>query len=80
MIHTFIFDVDGTIVDTEDSIFRGLNDVLLEHAGRPATPEDMRTIFGIPGMEGLQSLGFTAEQAADAHPKWVRSRKHMRTA
>ena len=38
MIHTFIFDVDGTIVDTEDSIFRGLDDVLQEHAGRPATP------------------------------------------
>ncbi|NCB66657.1 MAG: HAD family hydrolase, partial [Bacilli bacterium] len=30
MIHTFIFDVDGTIVDTEDSIFRGLDDILQE--------------------------------------------------
>ena len=70
MIHTFIFDVDGTIVDTEDSIFRGLDDILREHAGRPATQEDMRTIFGIPGMEGLQSLGFTPEEAADLHPKW----------
>ena len=70
MIHTFIFDVDGTIVDTEDSIFRGLDDILQEHAGRPATQEDMRKIFGIPGMEGLQHLGFTPEQAADLHPKW----------
>ena len=70
MIHTFIFDVDGTIVDTEDSIFRGLDDILQEHAGRPATQEDMRKIFGIPGMEGLQHLGFTPEEAAALHPKW----------
>lgn len=70
MIHTFIFDVDGTIVDTEDSIFRGLDDILQEHAGRPATQEDMRKIFGIPGMEGLQYLGFTPEEAAALHPKW----------
>lgn len=70
MIHTFIFDVDGTIVDTEDSIFRGLDDILQEHAGRPATQEDMRKIFGIPGMEGLQYLGFTPEEAANLHPKW----------
>jgi HAD superfamily hydrolase (TIGR01549 family) len=70
MIHTFIFDVDGTIVDTEASIFKGLDAVLRKYAGREATPEDMRAVFGRPGMEGLQSLGFTPEEAAKLHPKW----------
>jgi len=80
MIQTFIFDIDGTIIDTEKSIFIGLDNILTEHVGRRATKEDMRKVFGIPGIEGLISLGFTREEAIELHPKWSAiSRKNLDT-
>ncbi|CZQ80067.1 Hypothetical protein Tpal_32 [Trichococcus palustris] len=80
MIQTFIFDIDGTIIDTEQSIFIGLDKILIKHAGRRATKEDMLKVFGIPGIKGLIALGFTHEEATDLHPKWSAiSREHIDT-
>lgn len=55
MYRCFIFDVDGTIIDTEEAILKSLQKALREE-GREHTVEELRKILGIPGIEGLRLL------------------------
>lgn len=71
MLKTIIFDIDGTIIDTEEAIFKGLDTLLQEYSNRNAQKEDMRKVFGIPGVDGLISLGYPKEEAVGMHRKWA---------
>jgi len=50
-----IFDVDGTILDTEKSILKSLQKVL-EDEGETNSPNELRFALGIPGKDALKKL------------------------
>ncbi|MBU0443849.1 MULTISPECIES: HAD family hydrolase [Bacillaceae] len=67
MFKNIIFDVDGTILDTEKAILKSLQKVLKEE-GKDYQLEDLRFALGIPGIETLKKLNVTDLERV--HPKW----------
>lgn len=67
MFKYVIFDVDGTILDTEKAILKSLQKVLKEE-GRDYQLEDLRFALGIPGIETLRILNVTDLERV--HSKW----------
>ncbi len=52
-----IFDIDGTMLDTEYAILHSLQDTVLDIAGRKPEIEDLTFALGIPGEVALEQLG-----------------------
>jgi len=65
-----IFDVDGTILDTENAILKSLQKVLHEE-GKDYPLEDLRFALGIPGIETLKKLNVTDPERV--HPMWSKT-------
>lgn len=63
MKDTIIFDVDGTLLDTERAQLKALKQVLAQH-GQQYSLDDLRVIFGVPGKEALNRLGVKDVDAA----------------
>lgn len=53
-----IFDIDGTLLDTEDAVLLSLKDVIEENKNQPADINTLRFALGIPGPDALRRLGF----------------------
>ncbi len=53
-----IFDIDGTLLDTEDAVLLSLKDVIEENKNQPADINTLRFALGIPGPDALCRLGF----------------------
>lgn len=51
-----VFDVDGTLIDSEYSILAALVDTLKEINGKDYTIDELRYVLGIPGAETLKLL------------------------
>ena len=45
----FIFDLDGTLFDSEMQIFRALNDCRVETGNLPLSKESLKKLIGLPG-------------------------------
>ncbi|MDR4176493.1 HAD hydrolase-like protein, partial [Bacillus thuringiensis] len=56
MITSLVFDVDGTILDTEKAILKSLQKVLKEELKEDYALQDLRFALGIPGKETLKKL------------------------
>ena len=67
MFKYVIFDVDGTILDTEKAILKSLQKVLKEEE-KDYQLEDLRFALGIPGIETLKKLNVTDLERV--HSKW----------
>ncbi|WJY28304.1 MULTISPECIES: HAD family hydrolase [Sporosarcina] len=65
MYKAVIFDVDGTLIDTEQSILQSLQHVLKEE-GLSYEQEDLRFALGIPGKETLARLGIEDSERVQA--------------
>ena len=70
MFKYVIFDVDGTILDTEKAILKSLQKVLKEE-GQDYQQEDLRFALGIPGDATLQRLGIPDIERVS--PKWSKT-------
>lgn len=57
MYECIIFDVDGTLIDSEEAVLNSLKIVLKEELGRSFSSEELSFAFGIPGDEPLRKLG-----------------------
>lgn len=68
MFKAFIFDVDGTLIDTELAMLNSLQRTLLEEKGIEKTHEDLRFILGIPGKDTLRIMGL--EPVEELHDIW----------
>lgn len=69
MYSCFIFDIDGTLIDTEKPILLGLQQALKTVANRDYEISELTFAFGIPGRETLKQLGVPEPQAV--HKQWL---------
>lgn len=53
---TVLFDLDGTLIDTNELILRSFAHTSQVHLGRPWTKEELLPYFGLPLREQLQRL------------------------
>ena len=70
MFKYVIFDVDGTILDTEKAILKSLQKVLKEES-KDYQLEDLRFALGIPGKDTLRRLNIIDVERV--HPKWSKT-------
>ncbi|MCT6816007.1 MAG: HAD family hydrolase, partial [Lysinibacillus fusiformis] len=56
MLQAIIFDVDGTILDTEQAILQSLQRTLREETAKEYALDELRFALGIPGKDTLQQL------------------------
>ncbi len=52
-----VFDVDGTLIDTEYAVLHSLQDTILEVTGKKVGLEELTFSLGITGSDGLTQLG-----------------------
>lgn len=52
-----IFDVDGTIIDTEYVVLKSLQETLSKEEGIEKDWNELHAIFGVPGRRALERLG-----------------------
>jgi HAD superfamily hydrolase (TIGR01549 family) len=57
MFQCVIFDVDGTLIDTEIAVKKSLQKVLLEEGQKKYSWDELDFILGIPGHTALERLG-----------------------
>lgn len=57
MYKTFIFDIDGTLIDTEEAVLGSLQKMLKVHYNRDVEQHDLEFVLGIPGASSLPQLG-----------------------
>ncbi|MHB8063561.1 MAG: HAD hydrolase-like protein, partial [Ruminiclostridium sp.] len=53
-----IFDVDGTMVDTEEAVMHSYQSVIFEKYGRHFSEEEMLKGYGVPTPKALAKYGF----------------------
>lgn len=72
-INTFIFDIDGTLIDTFDMYMPAMVEVLRNH-GYQVAPQDelatMQRLFGITGDDALKIFGVRPEERDALCKEW----------
>lgn len=63
-----IFDIDGTLLDTESAILQSLKDTIAEILQKDIPMEELKFALGIPGEVTLHRLGIS--DARTANRKW----------
>lgn len=67
---TFIFDIDGTLLDTESMYMKALDKVMIAH-NLPHTYEALTKTFGITSLDALKQLKVPAEQIPTILQEWA---------
>ena len=58
------FDIDGTLIDTQDTFTYSFARTILEIKGEVVPPDDLVQYFGLPSMVGIERVGFPDHEAA----------------
>lgn len=69
MYQLILFDIDGTMVNSEWAARLSLARLMKEELGIDADPETINFQFGVPGKDALRELGFPQPDVSDK--KWV---------
>ncbi|WP_125713878.1 HAD family hydrolase [Companilactobacillus kedongensis] len=70
MLKNILFDIDGTITDTEYTIIKSLQALLLREKGLTVKDEDLYYILGIPGEDGVRQFSDNQADLDDLLEKW----------
>ena len=70
MYKHIIFDIDGTLLDTEATVMVSLKRVCKEFINVDYTSEQLRFTLGMPGIMALEKLGIPKEQCKDGLLMW----------
>lgn len=70
MIKTILFDVDGTIIDTEYVMTHSLQKTLREELEKELPIQELHYILGIPGREAIKKFVNTEEEEDILLSKW----------
>ena len=70
MYNYVIFDIDGTILDTEFAVLSSLQKLMFEELNKNFSFEELRFALGIPGEVTLNKLGIT--NLPESNEKWNR--------
>lgn len=70
MFKTILFDVDGTIIDTQYVMTRSLQKTLLEEKQLEVPLEDLHFILGIPGREAIKKFSENDTELETLLTKW----------
>lgn len=65
-----LFDVDGTIIDTEIAIKESLKLLLKKHYGIVKNSRELDFVLGIPGKTALKELGIPSDEIEKALNVW----------
>ncbi|MGM9926529.1 MAG: HAD family hydrolase [Bacillus sp. (in: firmicutes)] len=70
MLKAIVFDIDGTLIDTEQNAMTALKESLQEVEGLTYTIEELRFVFGIPSEKSLEYFPVTHPEKV--REKWVK--------
>lgn len=73
---TIVFDVDGTLIDTETANQLALQKMLADEVGRHYSLAELAAVCGIPGKRGLAMLGVDAVD--ELMDKWIENVRFWR--
>ena len=68
-MNTFIFDIDGTLLDNVEGYLYGLQKTLRRH-GREIAIQDLTWTNGRAGVDSLKELGFSPAEIPVVHEEW----------
>ncbi len=60
-----VFDIDGTLIDTEEAILQSLKDTVWEMLHRDVERRELKFALGIPGAAALRKLGIADTKRAN---------------
>lgn len=70
MYDYIVFDIDGTLIDSEEAAITSLQKALFEETRRKYAYDELRWIFGLPGQVSLSKLG--VENIEKTHETWMK--------
>lgn len=74
-IENFIFDIDGTLIDTIDMYMPAMIDTLAQH-GHPVAPDKVEQtkhdLFGITGQDALRLAGISEDEIPAIQQDWFK--------
>lgn len=74
-IENFIFDIDGTLIDTIDMYMPAMIDTLAQH-GHPVAPDKVEQtkhdLFGITGQDALRLAGVSEDEIPAIQQDWFK--------
>lgn len=65
-----VFDIDGTLTDTDYAVLSSLQDVIRARLHKAYTFEELTFVKGIPGWVAFEQLGFPKEDHAQVMREW----------
>jgi len=72
-----VFDIDGTLTDSEYAVITALQDMVKSWKGRAYAYDELKFALGITGADALARLGFAEEEIAPAMRDWeIGLRRH----